>query len=86
LRPATSGRAPCYDEYANDWPPVVIAGIEQIAADLAPNLGLSTRQDGRQQVTYQGMPLYRYAADRAPGDMRGQGLGNVWFVVWVATP
>jgi predicted lipoprotein with Yx(FWY)xxD motif len=30
------------------------------------------------QVTYNGRPLYRYANDSAPGDMKGAGIGGVW--------
>ena len=33
------------------------------------------------QVAYNGHLLYRYAADTKPGDMGGQGIGNVWHVV-----
>jgi predicted lipoprotein with Yx(FWY)xxD motif len=31
-------------------------------------------------VSYNGMPLYYYAADSAAGDTKGQGVGGVWFV------
>ena len=40
----------------------------------------STREDGKRQTTYKGWPLYYFAGDKAPGDVLGQGLGNVWFV------
>jgi predicted lipoprotein with Yx(FWY)xxD motif len=46
-------------------------------------LAVITRSDGVKQVTYKGSPLYRYAADTAPGDAKGQGVGGVWFA---ATP
>ena len=26
-------------------------------------------------------PLYRFAGDEAPGDVNGQGSGDVWFVL-----
>jgi predicted lipoprotein with Yx(FWY)xxD motif len=35
--------------------------------------------DGKQQVTYKGMPLYTYANDTAPGDTKGDKLAGVWF-------
>ncbi|MFJ9683803.1 hypothetical protein ACIRP2_38210 [Streptomyces sp. NPDC101194] len=39
--------------------------------------------DGR-VVTYHGWPLYRYAADKAPGQHRGQDVflnGGEWYVM-----
>ena len=39
-----------------------------------------SRDDGREQVTYNGLPLYYFANDKAPGDTKGQGVGGVWFV------
>jgi predicted lipoprotein with Yx(FWY)xxD motif len=45
------------------------------------------RQDeittGAYQLTYDGIPLYRYALDSAPGDASGHEVGGNWFV---ATP
>jgi predicted lipoprotein with Yx(FWY)xxD motif len=45
------------------------------------------RQDeittGTYQLTYDGMPLYRYALDSGPGDATGHEVGGNWFV---ATP
>ncbi len=50
----------------------------EVAADL---LGTVTRKDGYVQVTYNGWPLYCFAADQGPGDAIGQNVSNVWFVV-----
>src|SRR5581483_2981787 len=44
------------------------------------------RADGSKQVTYNGMPLYYWQGDKAPGDTTGQGVGNVWWVVAPAAP
>jgi predicted lipoprotein with Yx(FWY)xxD motif len=44
-------------------------------------LGTTTRTDGTTQVTYKGMPLYHFAGDTKPGDVNGQGVGDVWFVL-----
>ena len=43
-------------------------------------LATITRDDGTMQVTYNGMPLYGFAADKAPGDTKGDGVGGVWSV------
>jgi plastocyanin len=44
-------------------------------------LGTVARKDGSLQVTYNKMPLYHFAKDKAAGDTIGQGVGSVWFVV-----
>jgi predicted lipoprotein with Yx(FWY)xxD motif len=44
-------------------------------------LGTITRADGGTQVTYSGMPLYYFAADKAAGDTKGQGVKSVWYVI-----
>lgn len=70
----------CVDDCAATWPPVT--GQAQAAGDVDEGLlGTITRPDGSTQVTYGGFPLYRYAADAEPGDVNGQGLGEVWWVV-----
>jgi len=43
-------------------------------------LATITREDGSLQVTYNGLPLYFWNEDGAPGDTTGQGVGDVWSV------
>lgn len=65
---------------ADDCSAEAIAG-EGVDATL---LGTLTRDDGTTQVTYNGWPLYFFAADTAPGDTNGQGIdefGGLWFLV-----
>jgi len=81
---AGSGKSACNGGCATNWPPLTIAsGTPGKADELTGDLTVITRDDGSKQVAYQGMPLYRYAPDKAPGDTKGQGVGNVWYV---ATP
>ena len=52
------------------------AGVRSVAS--------SPRADGTRQVTYDGHPLYYFAGDKAPGEVRGQGIHNFgggWYVV-----
>jgi predicted lipoprotein with Yx(FWY)xxD motif len=41
----------------------------------------ATRDDGDEQVTVDGWPLYFFSGDVSPGDTNGQGVGDVWYVV-----
>ena len=60
---AESGARPaCYDDCAEDWPPVLTKGAPRGKADVrARLLGVTRRTDGSTQVTYAGHPLYYYA-------------------------
>jgi predicted lipoprotein with Yx(FWY)xxD motif len=53
----------------------------------ASKLGTIARTDGKPELTYNGHPLYRYAADAKPGDTNGQGataFGGGWFALTAA--
>lgn len=78
----TDGESTCYDDCEANWPPLVAEG-DPVAGDGADasKLGTTERTDGTMQVTYDGRPLYSFAADEAAGDLNGQGIGEVWFVV-----
>jgi predicted lipoprotein with Yx(FWY)xxD motif len=39
------------------------------------------RDDGTEQLVAGQWPLYYYSGDSAPGDVNGQGAGEVWYVV-----
>lgn len=75
----------CYGECADTWLPVLddgdpagTIGIEVAAVQTVP------RRDGGNQVTYKGIPLYRYAGDQVDRDAKGQGrdmFGGEWHVL-----
>ena len=50
---------------------------------LVGKFGTITRANGMLQATYKGHPLYLYAGDMAPGQVKGNGLGGVWHVLRV---
>jgi predicted lipoprotein with Yx(FWY)xxD motif len=80
------GVSTCYEQCAASWPPLVVgfdpSGILPLAADgVVGELGWTDRDDGRRQLTYDGMPLYGWVGDRAAGDTSGHGVNDVWFVV-----
>ena len=78
---AGSGKSACEGACAATWPPLVVTGTPTKDAAVSGDLGTITRGDGGKQVTYKGQPLYRFAADTAPGDAKGQGLASgAWTV------
>jgi predicted lipoprotein with Yx(FWY)xxD motif len=44
-------------------------------------LGTVERPDGSIQATYNGWPLYYFAGDPGAGDVNGQGVNDIWWVV-----
>lgn len=77
-----NGESACYDACAVNWPPLLTEARPQAGEGVDPaKLGTTKRKDGKLQVTYNGMPLYFWAGDSAPGDTNGQNVGGVWFVV-----
>ncbi len=77
------GTSNCYNQCAVNWPPLLVsAGQSPVApAGLTGKLDTTARTDGTVQVTYNGMPLYYWVKDEQPGDILGQNVNNVWFVV-----
>ncbi|MEW2546930.1 SCO0930 family lipoprotein [Streptomyces sp. NPDC047002] len=75
----TPGTSNCAGDCAALWPPVPAAGASA-GQGLNPDLlGSLTRADGSKQLTLAGKPLYYYAKDARPGDVKGQGVGGVWY-------
>jgi predicted lipoprotein with Yx(FWY)xxD motif len=52
-----------------------------VAAGVVPKgpvkLGTIHRPEGQVQVTYRGLPLYTFASDKKPGQVKGEGLKDV---------
>jgi len=78
--PTTSA---CTGNCVANWPPltVTVGTTPSAAPEVTGTLTVITRDDGSNQVVYNGLPLYFYAKDTAPGDTTGQGVGDVWYVV-----
>ena len=75
------GKSVCAGPCVEKWPLYFRETVAVPEGVNAGNFGTITREDGKKQTTYKGWPLYYYAGDKAPGDVLGQGLGNVWYVV-----
>ncbi|MCA5894471.1 hypothetical protein LEP48_14100 [Isoptericola sp. NEAU-Y5] len=76
-----SGESACTDDCLAAWPPVHAGSEEPQVEGVDAEVGTITGNDGELQVTLDGRPLYLYAADEAPGDVTGQAVQDVWWVV-----
>jgi predicted lipoprotein with Yx(FWY)xxD motif len=69
------------------WPPVTVPSRTtklKAGSGVQGRLGILRRSGGVLQVTLRGLPLYRFAADHAKGQVNGQGMesfGGTWHVV-----
>lgn len=78
------GVSNCTEGCTDIWPPLLTVDGDITAGDgVGGTLATITRDDGTTQVTHNDQPLYYYAADEAPGDRNGDGVGGVWHVVEV---
>jgi predicted lipoprotein with Yx(FWY)xxD motif len=76
----------CTGSCATYWPPVIGKPVAGAGASLPKGFGTIKRSNGQVQATYDGHPLYTYAADTSPGQVTGNDLnasGGLW---WAATP
>jgi len=76
------GKSNCSADCLAKWPPLLTQGNpvagEGVDAGL---LGTVELADGTFIVTYNSSPLYYWVNDKESGDISGQGVGEVWYVV-----
>lgn len=78
----TDGTSTCYDQCEANWPPLLVEGEAGVEGGVDEALlGTTERDDGSTQVTYNDWPLYYWVDDAEPGDVNGQGVGGVWYVL-----
>jgi predicted lipoprotein with Yx(FWY)xxD motif len=74
----------CTGSCAQIWPPVLAGdGAVQLQGVNRSAVGTITRPDGSEQLTLGGSPLYEFASDTAPGDVKGQAIDGTF---WAVTP
>ena len=66
------------------WPPLLARKGAKLSAGVGvtkSKLGTVKRPDGKLQVTYGGLALYRYGGDSKPGQTNGQGISKTWYAI-----
>ncbi|MFJ3384618.1 MULTISPECIES: hypothetical protein [unclassified Curtobacterium] len=76
-----SGTSTCTGGCAAAWPAIESDAAKPAVSGVTGSVGTITGTDGKLQVTVDGRPVYTYAEDAKPGDVTGQGVGGVWYVV-----
>ncbi len=71
----------CTGGCATNWPAVEADSATPQVTGVTGTVATITGTDGKLQVTLNGWPLYRFAGDSAPRDVKGQGVGGIWWVV-----
>ena len=74
----------CTAACAQFWPPLTVAAGTKPKAGAglsAAKLSTVKRPDGKIQVTYAGLTLYRYSADKKAGQVNGEGFEGKWYAV-----
>ncbi|MDZ4092211.1 MAG: hypothetical protein U1D68_13520 [Arthrobacter sp.] len=76
-----SGTSTCTGGCLEAWPPVLATADTPAVDGVTGTVGTIATPDGKKQLTINGMPVYYYAKDLAAGDILGQGVGSVWYLV-----
>jgi predicted lipoprotein with Yx(FWY)xxD motif len=76
-----SGTSVCTGGCAAAWPPLAAPVKAPAGVRLPGPLGMITRSGGVRQVTLNGLPVYTYVGDKAPGQVTGDGKEGAWHVI-----
>lgn len=77
----TAGTSSATAPVIANWPIFYAANVVVPSNLNVADFGTITGFEGQMQTTYKGWPLYYYIKDLAAGDILGQGVNGVWFVV-----
>ncbi|KRE35216.1 plastocyanin/azurin family copper-binding protein [Paenibacillus sp. Soil522] len=64
-----------------NWPAYSLSGTSVPSTLKGSDIGTITRSDGSKQAAFKGFPLYYFIQDKEHGDLKGQGVNDVWFTV-----
>ncbi|OAH58639.1 hypothetical protein AWH48_16710 [Domibacillus aminovorans] len=76
------GKSNCASECLENWPPFIEKDFDVPEGFDKKDFGTIKREDTREeQVTYKGFPLYYFVKDKQEGDVNGEGVKDVWYIV-----
>ena len=64
-----------------DWPPLQTSASPTASKGITGALAVIDGAGGVRQVALAGHPLYTFAGDLHPGDVRGEGIGSDWYLL-----
>jgi len=76
-----NGTSTCSGACAETWPPFYVESIAVPEGLNSSDFNTFERADGKMQVTFRGWPLYLFSGDNVAGEINGQGVRGIWFVV-----
>ena len=79
--PDAQGPSTCTEGCLEAWPMVQGPATAGTGVDAALLATAPRPEDGTEQATCDGWPLYTFAQDAAAGDVTGQGVGGNWYVL-----
>ena len=77
-----TGKSVCTGVCAKAWPPLTAVKGEHVQGPKGvKGLSVINVGHGRLQVAFHNVALYRFVGDKKKGEVKGQGVANVWFAV-----
>ena len=71
----------CTGQCLAAWPPAFMDAAAPTLTGVTGTVASIDTPDGKKQLTLGGWPLYYWAKDTKPGDVTGQAVKDVWWVL-----
>jgi len=75
------GQSACTGGCVDNWPLFYREDVAPPEGVDSNDFGTITREDGAEQTTFRGYPLYYFTGDSEPGEAKGNGMMDLWHVV-----
>jgi predicted lipoprotein with Yx(FWY)xxD motif len=76
-----NGTSTCSGSCATIWHPFYAKNVTVPTGLNATDFTSVMRKDKMNQTSFKGWPLYIFSSDMKPGDVKGQGFKDIWFVI-----